>query len=94
MIILNFLKTINIQHTKYILSDMAKGKDEKTDLDEKRRSLIQESEKKKSEKNELSNEIAKLRKSGADASDKIDQGSVRTTLCFGFGWNFDIFSDL
>ncbi len=42
------------------------------DLDEKRRSLIQESEKKKSEKNELSNEIAKLRKSGADASDKIE----------------------
>ncbi len=33
MIILNFLKTINIQHTKYILSDMAKGKDEKTQSD-------------------------------------------------------------
>jgi len=39
--------------------------------DEKRRRLIQESEKMKSERNELSNEIARLRKSGADAGDKI-----------------------
>jgi len=39
--------------------------------DEKRRALIQESEKMKSERNELSNEIARLRKSGADAADKI-----------------------
>jgi seryl-tRNA synthetase len=39
--------------------------------DEKRRTLIQESEKMKSEKNELSNEIAKLKKSGTDAEDKI-----------------------
>jgi len=42
------------------------------DLDEKRRRLIQETEKLKSEKNALSNEIAKLRKSGADASEKIE----------------------
>lgn len=42
------------------------------DLDEKRRRLIQETEKLKSEKNTLSNEIAKLRKSGADASEKIE----------------------
>ena len=39
--------------------------------DEKRRKLIQESEKMKSERNELSNEIARLRKSGDDAGDKI-----------------------
>jgi len=42
------------------------------DLDEKRRRLIQETEKLKNEKNTLSNEIAKLRKSGADASEKIE----------------------
>lgn len=41
-------------------------------LDERRRGLIQETEKLKNEKNSLSNEIAKLRKSGADASDKIE----------------------
>lgn len=41
-------------------------------LDEKRRGLIQETEKLKNEKNSLSNEIAKLRKSGADAADKIE----------------------
>jgi seryl-tRNA synthetase len=39
--------------------------------DEKRRTLIQESEKMKSERNELSNEIAGLKKSGADEGDKI-----------------------
>jgi seryl-tRNA synthetase len=39
--------------------------------DEKRRTLIQESEKMKSERNELSNEIARLKKSGTDAGDKI-----------------------
>lgn len=39
--------------------------------DEKRRKLIQESEKMKSERNKLSNEIARLRKSGTDAGDKI-----------------------
>lgn len=39
--------------------------------DEKRRFLIQESEKMKSERNELSNEIARLKKAGTDASDKI-----------------------
>jgi len=39
--------------------------------DEKRRALIQESEKMKSERNELSNEIARLKKSGTDAGDKI-----------------------
>ncbi len=38
--------------------------------DEKRRRLIQESEKMKSERNELSNEITRLRKSGADAGIK------------------------
>lgn len=40
--------------------------------DEKRRELIQESEKMKNEKNELSNEIAKLKKSGSIPGDKID----------------------
>jgi seryl-tRNA synthetase len=40
--------------------------------DEKRRRLIQESEKMKSEKNDLSNEIAKLRKTGSMPQDKID----------------------
>ncbi len=40
--------------------------------DEKRRKLIQESEKMKSEKNELSNEIARLRKAGPLPQDKID----------------------
>jgi len=39
--------------------------------DEKRRTLIQESEKMKSERNELSNEIAGLKKSGTDSGDKI-----------------------
>lgn len=39
--------------------------------DEKRRALIQESEKMKSQRNELSNEIARLKKTGIDASDKI-----------------------
>ena len=39
--------------------------------DEKRRALIQESEKMKSERNELSNEIARLKKTGTDAGDKI-----------------------
>ncbi|OPY03676.1 MAG: Serine--tRNA ligase [Syntrophorhabdus sp. PtaB.Bin047] len=42
------------------------------ELDGDRRRLIQETEKLKSEKNTLSNEIAKLRKSGADATDKIE----------------------
>jgi len=42
------------------------------ELDGERRRLIQETEKLKNEKNTLSNEIAKLRKSGADASDKIE----------------------
>ncbi len=41
-------------------------------IDERRRGLIQETEKLKNEKNSLSNEIAKLRKSGADAADKIE----------------------
>jgi seryl-tRNA synthetase len=40
--------------------------------DEKRRGLIQESEKMKNEKNELSNEIARLRKSGSMPPEKID----------------------
>jgi seryl-tRNA synthetase len=40
--------------------------------DEKRRGLIQESEKMKNEKNELSNEIARARKSGSMPQDKID----------------------
>jgi len=40
--------------------------------DEKRRGLIRESEKMKNEKNELSNEIAKLKKSGSIPPDKID----------------------
>jgi seryl-tRNA synthetase len=39
--------------------------------DDKRRILIQESERMKSERNELSNEIARLKKAGADAGDKI-----------------------
>jgi seryl-tRNA synthetase len=42
------------------------------ELDGERRRLIQETEKLKNEKNTLSNEIAKLRKSGADASDMIE----------------------
>lgn len=42
------------------------------EVDEKRRRLIQETEKLKNEKNTLSGEIAKLRKSGTDASDKIE----------------------
>jgi len=42
------------------------------EVDEKRRRLIQETEKLKSEKNTLSGEIAKLRKSGTDTSDKIE----------------------
>jgi seryl-tRNA synthetase len=40
--------------------------------DEKRRGLIRESEKMKNEKNELSNEIARLKKSGSIPPDKID----------------------
>ncbi|MCX5814021.1 MAG: serine--tRNA ligase [Proteobacteria bacterium] len=40
--------------------------------DEKRRVLIRESEKMKNEKNELSNEIARLKKSGSIPPDKID----------------------
>ena len=39
--------------------------------DEKRRILIQESERMKSERNDLSNEIARLKKAGADGGDKI-----------------------
>ena len=39
--------------------------------DEKRRALIQESERMKSERNELSNDIARLKKEGTDAGDKI-----------------------
>lgn len=42
------------------------------EIDEKRRSLIQETEKLKNEKNVLSNEIAKLKRSGEEASDKIE----------------------
>ncbi len=42
------------------------------EIDEKRRSLIQETEKLKNEKNVLSNEIAKLKRSGTDAADKIE----------------------
>jgi len=41
-------------------------------IDSRRRALIQESEKMKNAKNELSNEIARLRKSGGDAAEKID----------------------
>jgi seryl-tRNA synthetase len=41
-------------------------------LDEKRRKLIQESEKLKSEKNTLSDEIAKSRKTGATPAEKIE----------------------
>lgn len=41
-------------------------------IDAKRRSLIVETEKLKNEKNVLSNEIAKLKRSGADATDKIE----------------------
>jgi seryl-tRNA synthetase len=41
-------------------------------IDEKRRALIQESEKMKSEKNDLSNEIARLRKSGNSAQEQIE----------------------
>ena len=47
------------------------GLDKLLAADEKRRVLIQESEKMKSERNELSNEIARLKKAGTDASDKI-----------------------
>lgn len=39
--------------------------------DEKRRALIQESERMKSERNDLSNEIARLKKAGADTGDRI-----------------------
>jgi seryl-tRNA synthetase len=42
------------------------------ELDGTRRRLIQETEKLKNEKNTLSNEISKLRKSGADGADKIE----------------------
>lgn len=42
------------------------------EIDEKRRGLIQETEKLKNEKNVLSNEIAKLKRSGEDASGKIE----------------------
>ncbi len=42
------------------------------ELDGDRRRLIQETEKLKNEKNILSNEIAKIRKAGGDASDKIE----------------------
>jgi len=45
--------------------------DKLLEKDEKRRALIQESEKMKSERNELSNEIARLKKTGTDAGDKI-----------------------
>jgi len=41
-------------------------------IDSRRRALIQESEKMKNAKNELSNEIARLRKSGGDAAEKIE----------------------
>jgi seryl-tRNA synthetase len=41
------------------------------EIDERRRTLIQESEKRKSLKNDLSNEIAKLKKSGRPADDQI-----------------------
>ena len=41
-------------------------------IDEKRRKLIQETEKMKNEKNELSDEIARLKKGGFDPSDKIE----------------------
>ena len=43
-----------------------------TDIDEKRRRLIQESEKMKNEKNALSDEIAKTRKTGATPPEKIE----------------------
>lgn len=42
------------------------------DIDEKRRRLIQESEKMKNEKNHLSDEIAKTRKTGATPPEKIE----------------------
>lgn len=42
------------------------------DIDGKRRSLIQESEKMKNEKNALSDEIAKMRKTGTTAPEKIE----------------------
>ncbi|MCX5803296.1 MAG: serine--tRNA ligase [Proteobacteria bacterium] len=41
-------------------------------IDEKRRKLIQETEKMKNEKNELSDEIARLKKGGFNPSDKIE----------------------
>jgi len=41
-------------------------------VDEKRRKLIQESEKMKNERNELSNEIARLKKAGSHPQDKIE----------------------
>ena len=41
-------------------------------IDEKRRKLIQKTEKMKNEKNELSDEIARLKKGGFDPSDKIE----------------------
>src|ERR1035437_2134287 len=41
------------------------------ECDEKRRSFIQESERMKSEKNDLSGEIARLKKSGMDAQENI-----------------------
>ncbi|OPY77899.1 MAG: Serine--tRNA ligase [Syntrophorhabdus sp. PtaU1.Bin058] len=43
-----------------------------TDIEGQRRKLIQESERMKSEKNALSNEIAKLKKAGADAAGQIE----------------------
>ena len=41
-------------------------------IDEKRRKLIQESEKMKNEKNALSDEIAKSRKAGTNPAEKIE----------------------
>jgi len=42
-------------------------------LDERRRDLIKQSEAMKSDRNKTSDEIAKLRKAGSDATDKIER---------------------
>lgn len=66
-----------LRENSEIICDSLKKRNTEFDLqklvaaDQKRRSLIQESEKMKNERNELSNEIARIRKSGADAVDKI-----------------------
>jgi seryl-tRNA synthetase len=64
------------ENTDYVMTAMKKRGapidfESLLDLDRERRRLIQETEKLKSERNLLSDEIARLKKSGADAEEKI-----------------------